>query len=372
MGIGVEASVNESGDGLLITDTAGGEFALKIEDVGGTAARDLNILGESDQGRLDGSYELNLDVSGSHTLEDLMEMINEQSPLANASIMNDGSGMNPYRLTVTANAMGLAGELLVDGSDLGLGFSTLTRAQDAVVTLGNDPESGLLVTSSSNTLADLLPGLTIDLTGVSDEPVTVTVAQDYEGVVAAVQGLVSDFNSAIDRLDELGSYNPDTEERGVLQGEAALLAIENRLFRLVTGTVPGAGGTIQRLSQIGVKLSEGKLTFDEEKFRAALEADPEALTRFFTETEGGLAAYMKEQLEAIAGEGGLIEQRETVLDGQTELLNDRVDQLNTLLVRKQDRLLRQFQAMEAALAQLQTQQASLASLATLAAQQYEL
>ena len=367
-GIGVEAAVNETGDGLLITDTAGGELALKIEDDSGTAARDLNILGESDEGRIDGSYELNLDVSGSNTLEDLVSMINEQSPLATASIMNDGTGVNPYRLTVTANAMGLAGELIVDGSDLGIDFSTLTRAQDAAVTIGNDPESGLLVTSSSNTLANLLPGLTINLTGVSDQPVTVTVSRDTESIVATLEGLVSDFNDAIGRLDELGGYDPETEKRGLLQGEGALLMIESRLFRLVTGTVPGATGAIQRLSQIGIKLSEGKLTFDEEKFREKVEADPEAVTQFFTETVSGVANYMKEQLEAITGTDGLIERREGALENQTELLSDRVDQLNDLLARKQQRLLRQFQAMEEALAALQSQQASLASLFALTEQ----
>jgi len=257
----------------------------------------------------------------------------------------------------------------VDGSDLGIDFSTLTRAQDAVVTIGNDPESGLLVTSSSNTLADLLPGLTINLTGVSDQPVTVTVSRDTESIVAALEGLVSNFNDAIGRLDELGGYDPETEKRGLLQGEGVLMMIESRLFRLVTGTVPGATGAIQRLSQIGIKLSEGKLTFDKEKFREMVEADPEAVTQFFTETENGVANYMKEQLEAITGTDGLIERREGALENQTELLNDRVGQLNELLARKQQRLLRQFQAMEEALAALQSQQASLASLFALA-QQY--
>ena len=78
---------------------------------------------------------------------------------------------------------------------------------------------------------------------------------------------------------------------------------------------------------------------------------------------------MKEQLEAITGTDGLIERREGALENQTELLNDRVGQLNELLARKQGRLLRQFQAMEQALAVLQGQQAALAGLFALT-QQY--
>ena len=43
--IGVTASINATGDGLLIVDTAGGTSPLKIAEDGGTTAHDLNLLG---------------------------------------------------------------------------------------------------------------------------------------------------------------------------------------------------------------------------------------------------------------------------------------------------------------------------------------
>ena len=40
----------------------------------------------------------------------------------------------------------------------------------------DDPATGLLITSSTNTLDDVIEGVTIDLLGASDDPVTITIA----------------------------------------------------------------------------------------------------------------------------------------------------------------------------------------------------
>ncbi len=359
---GVSARINDTGDGLLIEDTAGGSFALRIEDETGTAARDLGILGESAEGVIDGSYEINIELSGAETLSDVVDLINERGGLATASILNDGTEIAPYRLQVSATTTGRAGELLVSGLD----FTTLSTAQDAKIVLGNNADSGVLITSSSNTITDIVPGLTIDLTGVSDEPVTVTVSRDVDTIVETFQGLVSSFNAAMERIDEVGSYDAETETRGILLGEGTLRMVERRLFQLVTGRPPGASGEIQRLSDIGIRLRNGRLEFDEEQLLAALEDHPEEIAEFFANEDSGLAAAMKEQLEGITEAGGLIDRRENTLERQRELLGDRVDVLNGRLEQKRARLMRQFWAMEAALAELQSQQTALAQLASLA------
>ena len=203
--LGITARINDTGDGLLLEDTAGGPFDPEIADQTGTTARDLNLLGGSEDGVIDGSYEINLELSGNETLEDVVSMINERDGLATASILNDGTEISPYRLQISAATTGLAGELLVDGLD----FTTLSSAQDAKVVLGSNPDSGVLITSSSNTLTDVVPGLTIDLVGVSDEPVTITISRDTESVVETFRNLIDGFNSAIDRIDELSDYDPE-------------------------------------------------------------------------------------------------------------------------------------------------------------------
>lgn len=358
----VTARINDTGDGIVLEDSSGGTLGLTVADETGTAAQDLRLAGESDTGVLDGSFETQIEISANDTLTDVVDRINAAGNLATASVLNDGSEINPYRLQLSATQSGLAGELLIDDGGSGLDLSTLSRAQDAAVTIGADPASGFVVSSATNTFTDIVPGVTLNLVGTSDQPVSVSVARDIDSVVSAVDGLVSGFNAAIDRIDELSSYDPDTQTAGILLGDGTLQMIERRLFRLVTGNVEGATGRFRRLSEVGVRLDNGKLTFDETKFRDALANDPQAVTDFFTDPDHGVATALKEQIDAMTQADGLLDQRESALDRQKKALNDRVDALNELLSRKRDRLTRQFLAMESAVSQLQAQQAALSQL----------
>ena len=361
--IGVEARINETGDGLLIVNQSG-RGTLKIEDVGATSARDLNIRGASQDGRIDGAYEFKLQVTGSDTVQTLAQRIGNETTLADASLLNDGTGVAPYRLSIAARVSGAAGELLIDDGGTNLGVTTLARPQDARVLFGGDANNGVLLASSDNTFDNVVSGLSITATAVDDRPVTVTVSQDFGAIPDALKGLVDDFNAAVDRIRQVGGYNAETKKAGVLLGEGTLNAVEDRLLRMFTRAVTGSG-VYSRLSQLGLKLGSGAhLSFDETKLKAAQQADPEAVTRFFTDETTGVAVQIKKQLEAITGTAGLIRKRTDALGSQKELLQARVDQLNELLDRKRTRLVRQFLAMETALSQLQSQQAALGQLAS--------
>lgn len=359
---GVAARINDTGDGLVLEDSAGGEFALKVEDETGTTARDLNILGESDDGVINGSYETSVELTGSETLQEVVDRINDAGGIASATVLNDGTGISPYRLQISSSTTGLAGELIVDGLD----FSTLSKAQDAKVILGTNPDSGILITSSTNTLTGVAPGLSIDLTGVSDDPVTVTLTRDVEGVTKAFSGLVTAFNDAIGRIDAFGGYDAETETRGILLGEGTLQLAERRLTRMVTGANSDFSGAIRRFSDMGIRFRDGKLEFNEEDFLEAFEDNREDIVAFFTDEENGFATLMKDELEKITDPNGLIDRREKTLSRQKDEINDRVEILNDRLERKSERLMRQFLAMESALAEMQTQQNSLTQLASLA------
>lgn len=368
-GLRVRASINETGDGIVIADDNGVRSRLKIEDLeGGRAAHDLHLAGDSDVGKIDGSFELKIELEGGETAQELVDLVNERSTLARANIFSDGRDVNPYRLTISSRATGTVGEMILDGGELGLDFTMLTRAQDAVVVIGDDPQNGgIRVRSSSNTITDVIPGLTLNLNSASDDVVAVTVDQSMQTALSALEGLVADYNNVMDRIDELTSYNPDTERAGILLGDSATAAIERRLTGMVTGRIPGARGKFTRLSDMGIRIGEGaRLKFDETKFTDAFAEDPEAVIRFFTDLETGAANVLQEALEQITDSGGLLDGRKDSLEKRKDLLNDRITTLNDLLTRKRGRLMRQFFAMEQTLSMLQAQQGALASLQALA------
>lgn len=359
--LGITARINDTGDGLLLEDNAGGTLGIEVEDASGSAASDLNLLGESVDGTIDGSYEISIELSGNETLEDVVELINEQGGIATASILNDGTGISPYRLQITSNTCGKDGELVVDG----LSFSTLSDAQDARIILGSDADSGIMITSSSNTLTDVAPGLTIDLTSVSDDPVTVSVSHDSEGVTEAIQSFVDNFNAAIDLINEYGDYDSETETAGILLGENTLQMVERRLWSMVTARQDNATGDIQRLSDLGLSISDGQIELDEDELADAIANNLEEVIDFFTNEDTGMAFVMEEQLEGITETDGLIDRRDSTLESQEERMNDRVDVLNDRLDRKYDQLLEEYTALETILADYQSQLTVLEELESL-------
>jgi flagellar hook-associated protein 2 len=364
LNLGVRAGLNATGDGLLITDTAGGSGTLKIEEDGGQTAHDLNILGNASGGQIDGSYEFKLNIGGSDTLETLASRISSSTTLAQGTILNDGTPTTPYRLSVTALVSGARGALLIDDSEVNLGVATLTQAQDARLLYGPDANNGVLVTSSDNTFTDVVPGLTLTAASVSDQAVTVTVDRDLSTLLDTFSGLVDDYNSALDRMNAVTAYDADTETAGILQGESTLFTVQSRLRRMFTGVV-ATSGSITRLSQVGLKFSSGgHLSFDGDKFKTAYAQDPDAVQSFFADATNGVAVTMKKQVEAITTSGGLIEKRTRTFDSQKTLLQDRVTQLNDRLDRKRAQLERNFQAMESALAILQNQQQQITAMAS--------
>jgi flagellar hook-associated protein 2 len=364
-GLDVVASINTTGDGLLLTDNAGGTLALKVEEVdGGPIARSLGILGQAREGEnfIDGSFETRVDIDADDTLDDVVFKLQEAGAPVTASIINDGGSYNPYRLTITSNHTGTQGELLFDPGDTALALSTLIEAKDAVVFLGSaDSPNAVVITSSTNTLTDLVPGVTIDLVGTSDKPVELTISKDVQGIVESFATFAQSYNDALDLIDTVTAFDPETFERGLLLGDAAVVRVQDRLFRMMIDPIKGVPGNFDRLLNVGFSFGSGaRLSFDEEKFREVFENDPEAVEALFLTSETGAGFVIEEELDRLTNQvDGLLTERANVLQDRVQLLTDRTADLQILIDARRARYEREFAALESALAGLQQQQNAL-------------
>jgi flagellar hook-associated protein 2 len=384
---GVQATINANGDGIeLYESTAAGTGRLSVSEVaGGTAAAALHIKGEASAQEprvLTGSFAGTIQVGAADTLDDVMNAINAADLNVRASIINDGSASRPYRLVLTSTVSGTAGEIAFSGGGTGLAFETLTQAEDARVVLGNlDSSSSIVVSSSSNKITEVVQGLTLELTAPSPTPIQVNVNQNVDSIVNEVNSFISAYNATLDRIDELTKFVPDTNERGILLGDGAVLQIRDRLYRQVSRTLP-LGYEERRLSSVGITYvdrSGGRLQLNETVFRDAVTTNPDAVKELFTKvttttdpTTGkekvqyvGIAANLKQELRNLTGSGGLLGLQTNRLDERVELYNRRIEDMQRLLEQKETRYYAQFQAMEKALSQMQSQQSSLASLSNM-------
>ncbi len=389
-GVAVTARINDNGDGILIEedaealDGATAFQAISIADNGGTTARDLGIAGVAAEigGAIDGSYERVVDLDTSDTLDEVVAKINESGVDVSASVVNTGSGATPFRMNLASGISGASGELVIDTGGVDVGLEATSRGRDARVFFGADtPEDGLLVTSRTNTLDEVIDGVSIDLLATSDDPVEVLITRDETAIEESVAQFVTTFNDAVGRIDEYDFFDVETEERGVLLGDPTVARIRNALFRTINQRALNVDGSFQFLTQVGVRVGQGgTVQFDRERFREAYAADPNGVAELFTAfasrenddetvidgvtvaddgqtfTSLGFGPLFDNLLDDLTNSvDGVTSRADDAFATQIELLEARAETLDGRIEDRRTQLQREFASLELLLSDLQQQ-----------------
>jgi len=393
-GLQINARINDQGNGIIVEDTGPGNLAITITEDGSSTAADLGLLGAAATpgADLDGSFSRTVEIQSGDNLTDVAQKIADAEIGISASVINDGSTAAPFRLGLASEKTGKSGGFTFDDGGLGFEAATLSEGRDAVVFYGSDnPAEALMVTSDRNTLDQAIPGVTIDLLSTSDKPVQVTVSEDRQKVVDAVRGISTAFNSLIDTINKHDTFDAETEERGLLLGDPTVARVRSAIYNAVINPNTALSGQFKSLSQIGLRVGSGaKLQFDENKFREALETDPDAVEELLNfeqlelDDEGepvedaqgnnivlaqGVGTELKKLLQRLTdASSGPVEQAVERISEQIETNRGRLERIDESLEEKRARLEKQFIDMERALAGLQDQSAALGQLQNLASQ----
>ena len=393
-GLLVEARLNDNGDGITLVDTNTGTpvNAMKVVDSSGSVARSLGILGTATTPGDDilGSFERMVDLDLTDTLDDVVGKINKAGLNVSASIVNAGSGATPFRLSLASTRSGTFGQMFVDSGSVDLGLLRTVEGRDASLFLGTgNPSTSFLFTSATNTFSDIVSGLEIDAKKAG-ATARVEVTRDVAGIVEGVKQLVVTINDALGRIGDYDTYDDEKKLRGPLLGDPTVARVRQQLIQTAQGPAKGIEGRYRYLSQVGVRFGkEGELVFDEAKFRAAYDTDPQAVEELFTGFEiqstssnspvAGVTVEATTTTYSKLGFGDLFDQvlkkLTNSVDGVTTLadrsfqeqldgLKERIDRFDARLVSKRERYQSQFAAMEATMAKLRLQQSSLGSLAS--------
>jgi len=356
LGLAVEARLNATGDGIALVDTGQGSGTLTVTDVGGgRAAADLRLAGQGQHQIvdsqpaqvIDGATTLRIDLQAQDTLDDLVAKLRAAGAPVQANVLRTGDGPLPYRLALTSTLPGQQGNLLVDGTALGLAFAQITPGQDAALQVGSDGPASTLLTSADNRFKSALPGVDVTLSAASLEPVTITVAQNADSLASAVQTFVDSINKVREKLDTYTAFDPSTNTKGTLFGSAETLRIDTTLSTLATGSFR-TSGAVRSLAELGVTLDEnGKLSFNKLRFQARYDADPTGVIDFFADKDRGFAKQADDLLERLVGKNqSLLVGRVQTLQRQIDFTQTRIDQWNTRLDRQREQLLSQFYRLE--------------------------
>ena len=278
---GLAAAINESGAGInasVLTDASGSRLSL----VSGTSGADGNIAisgntltaavpntlaytgsagtgSENSKGTLaavespseplTGSMTIAVgtgapasvtmaavnSAEGGTTLSDLESYINTNSTAlgVTSSIVTNGDGTSS--LSLTSSTAGSAGTLTVNSSivdsETALGYTSAVSGTNAQLSV-----DGVSLTSASNTVANLIPGITFQLLAPSAqesdgslEQVQVVIANDNSGVESGVSSMVSDYNALISAINtQEGNTSSGTPEP--LFGSPTLSLLQQQLL----------------------------------------------------------------------------------------------------------------------------------------------
>ena len=284
LSLSTDAAAHAGTDGVLQVD-GGANQTFSSLDVGSSITLNAaagTITAVLSGGLTTGTVNGNNVSTGDGSLATVVGNINAAGAGVTATAVQ--VGLNSYRLQLTSNTAGANNGENIDASafnDAVGGFLTLTAAADAQVTVGTGPGS-FSVTSSTNTVSGLLPGVTLNLKQQSAALVTVTVNRDDAGMADRVQAMVDAANTVQSTVDGLTKYDPSSNSASPLTGDSTANQLMQSLTSAFTGAVAGANPGSPGLAGVSIDKT-GKFTFDRTKFLAAFNADPQGVTRLFAQ-----------------------------------------------------------------------------------------
>lgn len=283
------------------------------------------------------SFDVVID-SSKQTLAGIRDAINTSADNTGvtATIINVDGGS---RLVLTAQDGGTANTLTVSGLSA-LNFTEVDPANDAVLEV-----DGFQVTRASNTLSDVLSGVTLQLKGQGDAELSIVA--DTDSYTKAAQELVDAYNALRDTIGSL--------RQGPLRGDTLMLSLESKLRQAFSSQVSGLMADFSYAVELGLSFDRnGVLSLNRTKLESAMATDFDSIVALFGRQDDGLAALLDNVLDSYMGSGGLIDNRNQGLNGQIRSLDQRIDSYEYRLTQIEERYRRQFSALDGLLGELQS------------------
>ena len=371
------------------TSTRAGQYTIEVQklasgqsNVTGTYASADALVGEGSLHIQLGTWNSNqtaftaagaaVDVSvgpPAESLAQLRDKINASNAGVTASVLTDASGA---RLVLRSTATGAANGFKLsvndsDGNNIdGVGLSALafdpsagilTMAQALAAANATATLNGLPISSASNTLTNVVDGLTIALNKVTTAPVQLSAAQDTPGIRKAMDSFVSAYNDLNKLITDQTKYDPSNKKRDNLQGDSAALSIRT-LMRNTLGTNSTASSVFTRVADVGLDVqTDGSIKVNEAKLSSAMANLAEVKKLFsnadlVTPANNGLGLLMRNMGDQILSTDGTLKTRQDGLQKRIDLNRTRQEKMTDRIADVEKRLRAQYTALDRQMASL--------------------
>lgn len=304
---------------------------------------------------------MNIDISATDTLTTVRNKINAAGAGVSAIIVNDATGA---RIIISSTNPGTGSVFRTSGDggaaefgfDPGAEVNAMTQTQpaaDAQLTI-----NGLAVTSPSNTLSDVVQGLTINLMAPTTGTAQISVVQDNDALKKSVTTFVESYNALATMLRTQTKYDEATKTAGTLQGDSTAVALQRQLRNLVTGSSP-ASSVYSTLNSVGVAMqADGTLKIDDAKLTTALNSNLGEVRRLFSAsntsdpTQNGVATRLRLFADQVLATEGALTTKTAGLNTSLTLNRKRQDELTDRLALTESRLRAQYTTLDTNMAKM--------------------
>jgi flagellar hook-associated protein 2 len=326
-----------------------------------------------------GATAVDITIEATDTLAQVRDKINSANAGVTALVLTDASGSrlmmrstatgaeNAFRTSVVdgdgnnADATGLSA-LAYDPSSAATVMTRTQTAANAAATL-----NGLPISSASNTLTNLVDGVTLTLGGVTSGAVDVSVVQDNETLKKQLQTFADAYNAVQTLITTQTKYDAATKTGGPLQGDGAAVGLQRQL-RNLAGASSGASSTFARLADVGLGTdATGQMTLTASKLDNAL-ANPTEIKKLFANTDllvasnNGLGRQIRVLADSFLSVDGSLSSRAEGLRQRLDSNKSQQEKLTDRIAQTEKRLRAQYTALD-------TQMATLSGLSSYVTQQ---
>ncbi len=318
-------------------------------------------------------------ISAGDSLTDIQAAINNTTGIGlTASIINDGSG-TPNRLILTADQSG-AGGINIDGASTfsELNFTTTQIGTDARIIV-----DGIDIQSSSNTITDAIPGVTLNLLdegallqaqdsiAPGDPPrdiyesTNVSISQDDNAIKKTVEDFVSAYNDIVNYIAGQTGADWDNDSR--------FTSVQRKLRSFLTTDIGGTGA-YNTLSEIGLETQlDGTIELNSTRFDKVLDSGVVNLEKLFAgekdaqgnTTVEGISTRLVGYLGGVTDSTtGFLASSKEITTSNIRRIDDQVARMELRMAKREETMRAQFSAMEQLVSLLNAQSSFLSQQMT--------
>lgn len=305
-------------------------------------------------------------VLATDTMSNIAAKVNAASAGVTAAVLRDGAN---ERLVLRSTASGAdAGFSVTTAGDAGLAMFAVTGTIDST---NASPPSGMFmsqtaadakvklngvqVVSASNTLSNVISGVTLQVAQLTTSPVGLTIENDLEAVKKSIQIFADAYNALNQTLADATKYDAASKKGGLLQGDAVTVGLQTSLRAMIGSS--SVGSTFTRLSEIGLeRQTDGSLKLNSTKLTTAM-GDLSNLKKLFTTdnsdtASNGFGIKVRDFARGLVKADGRVSSKSTALQGAITRNSTEQDKVNERASRVETDLRRQYTALDAQMAQL--------------------